>query len=207
MVDISVVKSFYGTPFSIETTPIQNGDGFWNSTKVSIFQNQDLIGEYIRNYPAYGDSTFFPFELDGNWFALYSASYTCTRIMKIDGNGIIDWCGEEPSNDGFCPVEFYVPKYYHYKDEILVDTVDDEIIKITYPKFGFLSGCYWGDDSTWKLRFINLEKVTEKVLEITERFGYWVLPNKPLGDCIQISTCPDEGTVVTLLKEESFRID
>ena len=216
MVDISVVKAFYGTPFSIETSPVQNGDGFWNSTKVSIFKNQFLIGEYIRNYPAYGSSTFYPFEIDGEWYSLYSANYTATRVMKLNEDSIVDWCGEDPCEVGFCPVEFYVPRYFHYSNETLADCnfqspveypTIDSLTKMSYPNFGFLSGSYWGDDDSWKLRFIDLSKIPKRILEITERFGYWRLPNKPLTECIQIDTSEDEGTVVALLKKESFRID
>lgn len=47
--------------------------------------------------------------------------------------------------------------------------------KLTYPEFGFLCGCIWGDDSSWKLRYIDFSELENKVLKITERFGYFEL--------------------------------
>lgn len=48
-------------------------------------------------------------------------------------------------------------------------------VQIVWSDFGFLSGCYWGDDSSWKLRYIDLAGIPEKKLIITEKFGYWEL--------------------------------
>lgn len=139
----------------IETKP-----GCWNFLKIGVFLDDLQIGEYVRKYSSFYN-TFYPFELNGNWYTLYSADYTTTRVMTLPD--CKDLCGEERESSGFCPVDFYVPKseYGQYKH---------------YP-FGFMSGCVWGDDSSWKVRFIDLSKIEEKTLIIDERFGYHELPD------------------------------
>ena len=214
MVETVIGKVFEGTPFGIEVEPVKN-DNSWGSVKVSIFRDKGLIGEYVRNYDSFGPNTFYPFEIDDQWYALYSASYTSTRVMKLNESSIEDWCGEDPEADGFCPVEYYVPRYFHYEKEIRVDCCFPDLndgkcpplIKTSYPRFAFLSGCYWGDDTSWKLRFVDLSKVPEKILEITDKFGYWELPGLPLKECITIKVYEKFGTEISIIKEESFRID
>lgn len=67
------------------------------------------IGKYTRNYHALFN-TFFPFEMNGKELALYSTDYTATRIMELPS--CKDLGGEEFANDGFCPVDYFVPTYY-----------------------------------------------------------------------------------------------
>ena len=53
--------------------------------------------------------------------------------------------------------------------------------------FGFVSGCYWGDDSSWKIQFLDLSRITEGILTNDSRFGYIELPeNVSLKDAITI---------------------
>ena len=92
---VEYVKHYEQTPFSVSTEQVQNSPGTWNSTKVSIFRDDKLIGEYLRNYSNYGIETFYPFKIDNEWYALYSADYTATRVMKLHEDRIEDWCGEK----------------------------------------------------------------------------------------------------------------
>lgn len=207
-------KPIKGTPFRLETSSVQNKPGTWNSTKVSIYRDDDydiksdvyrkgiLIGEYIRNYSNYGFETFYPFQVDNEWYALYSADYTATRVMKLYADRIEDWCGEESDSRGFCPTEFYVPRYitsantpdYNIiyvdcdltREEFQAEIANPEFVKLEYCNFGFLCGCVWGDDTSWKLRYIDLSQIPDKVLSITEKFGYWELPAGPLKNHIRM---------------------
>jgi hypothetical protein len=182
-------KPISGTPFRLEISSVQNKPGTWNSTKVSIYRDDDydvkanvyrkgiLIGEYLRNYSNYGFETFYPFQIGEDWYALYSADYTATRVMKLHADKIEDWCGEESHSNGFCPVESYVPRYISSKhtmniqgedktydiiyvdcdysaEEFEAEIVNPEFEKLEYCNFGFLCGCVWGDDTSWKLRYI-----------------------------------------------------
>ena len=65
---------------------------------------EELVGEYTRNYPSLF-STFFPFQAEGMDLALYSPSYTATRIFALPE--CVDLGGEEPGSYGFCPVEYF----------------------------------------------------------------------------------------------------
>ena len=47
---------------------------------------------------------------------------------------------------------------------------------VQYYSFGFVSGCIWGDDSTYKVQFLDLSKAREGIISRNERFGYLELP-------------------------------
>lgn len=181
------MNNIAGTPFSVEIKEIKSKPGYCSSNEIKVFRDGKSVGGYTRNYDGYCLETFYPFQLDGIWYALYSKDYTATRVAKLDSK-FEDWCGNEGNTYGFCPVEFYVPKYYlidggnlgEYK---IHDNRNDferagkqcKVIKTEYEPFGFLSGCVWGDDSSWKLRFIDLSKIKDKILKIDTRFGYFEL--------------------------------
>ncbi len=72
--------------------------------------------------------------------------------------------------------------------------------------FGFLSGCVWGDDNSWKLRYVDLSQIPQKVLSITEKFGYWQLPNQPLKDSINMDAWEPDHNIVTISKTETINL-
>lgn len=47
---------------------------------------------------------------------------------------------------------------------------------ILYYPFGFVAGCIWGDDSTWKIQYLDLSQAHEGKLVREEKFGYIELP-------------------------------
>ena len=56
-----------------------------------------------------------------------------------------------------------------------------------HAKFAFVSGCIWGDDTSWKVEFIDLSKVSEGIITRDNRFGYIELPPKvKLQDAIEV---------------------
>lgn len=156
--------------FTIKTEKIPQGKNdkgiaYWDHLKVSIFDNGEFIGSYVRNYSSMG-KTFFPFEQNGKWYALYSKDYTATRVMKLPE--CTDICGEEQNAFGFCPYEFYVPKE-------------------SEGNFGFVTGCIWGDDSSWKLEFLDLSQIKDGILKREAKFGYLeTLDFFDLKDCLDI---------------------
>lgn len=220
---------YNGTPFTVEAESVENAPGTWNSTKISIFKDDILIGEYLRNYSSNGALTFHPFKIADQWYALYSANYTTTRVMKLHDDHIEDWCGQDPTPNGFCPVEIYIPKYRslkssfdtdnktHEYDTYAVDcdyTTYEEFLKDMpefdteqYCDFGFICGCIWGDDSSWKIRYIDLSKIPDKELIITEKFGYWEMPrNLKLKECIDMSNWELDSQIINLTKSEYFNL-
>jgi hypothetical protein len=191
------------TPFSLEVYRVDNGPGYWAGRRIVVLRDGQPIGEYNRNYDSFAKKTFCPFLHKGTWYALYSKDYTATRVARLTDT-FEDWCGEKASGIGFCPVEFYVPFYYtsewehlgkteiikHWFDNDYKDwdefTEDAKDSSLTWAEFGFLSGCYWGDDSSWKLRYIDFSELENKVLKISERFGYWELPDGSIRESVRI---------------------
>lgn len=163
------MKRFYAKVLrKVEIRP-----GCWAHNEIGIFERLSAdntldkqIGSYTRNYDAFFD-TFHPFQkkdTDGNvkWYALYSRSYTATRLMSLPD--CTDLGGEDPAGHGFCPVEYWVPQ--GDEDE---DTYWDE------GSWGFVKGCVWADDSSMKLEYlvIDPENTAGKgVVRREARFGY-----------------------------------
>ena len=83
------------------------------SRLVSVFDDEERkVGEYVRNYGSYGDTTFCPFRIGDDWFALYSKEYMYTRVMSLPD--CRDLGGEDHDNVAyehhFCPMEYLVPE-------------------------------------------------------------------------------------------------
>ncbi len=223
-------KRYSGTPFTVTCSQVQNSPGTWNSTKVSIYWGEDLIGEYVRNYSSFAAETFYPFQRNGQWYALYSAQYTALRVMKLHAHTIEDWCGEKASSNGFCPVEAYIPKYnttvetFKNGDEettyesynVDADIPELEFIEetklpnykgTTYCDFGLICGCVWGDDTSWKIRHVDLTLIEDKILGITDKFGYWEMPSAlKLKECLDMSGWEPDHQWIRLTKMEHINL-
>lgn len=181
----------------------------WNTLRVGVFRSQgeseEQVGEYQRNYGTLFN-TFFHCTYDGKDYALYSPDYTVTRIMELPS--CTDIGGEEPHSAGFCPVDFFIPRFidreyttvegerHRYRvnepgpeylgsrtqkfyrlgekagKQISVERPDQAIAPLLYYPFGFVAGCIWGDDSSWKIQFLDLSKIAIGVIKRHERFGY-----------------------------------
>lgn len=150
-------------PYSTTTEVIDAGPGKWKTARINIFagvgDSAKQIGSYERNHAGWCDSTFSPFTRDGRWYALYSPRYTATRIMELPS--CKDIGGEEPNENGFCPVDYYVP---HDHPAVVQAGAGGH--------FGFVAGCIWGDDSSWKIQFLDLSEAPRGVLVRKEAFGY-----------------------------------
>jgi hypothetical protein len=93
--------------------------------------------------------------------------------------------GTEQPGSGFCPVDFYVPDYFENCDENdhLYESVnpvtkktfglypEEELLSYT-GQYALYTGCVWGDDSSYKLRYIDLSQITEGKVVTDSRFGY-----------------------------------
>lgn len=124
--------------------------------------------------------------------------------------------GDPVPGSGFCPAAFYVPDFlddfkssdYATAEEMAKDvksTVDaltysgddetkqrfaaewaDEYLWSSSGQWGVYAGCVWGDDSSYKLRYVDLSKVAEGIVTTDERFGYVELPEGKLKDLITL---------------------
>ena len=175
----------------------KNRAGCWSSNTVTIHSVVDgvktAIGSYERNYPSYVAATFFPFRLAGKDYALYSRDYTATRVMSLPD--CKDLGGEEPDGIGFCPTEFYVPEKEDDSGEF-------------FP-FGFVAGCIFGDDSSWKIEHLDLKDADKGIIKRDNKFGYIQLPNKiSLKDAISISDWSDydELSFLYVARQDLYRL-
>ncbi|MCP3852502.1 MAG: hypothetical protein GY694_20070 [Gammaproteobacteria bacterium] len=186
--------------FITKLEEIKNGQNAWNYLLVRIFEVRDNIeteiGQYQRNYSGFYHS-FFPFKKNGEWFALYSPDYTATRVMSLPD--CKDLGGEEPHSNGFCPVDFYVP----FNVENVMSAEKDGW-------FGFVAGCIWGDDSSWKIQHLDLSKVEEGIIVREEKYGYIAMPEsiKRLSECFDfLDYEPPEYNIINIATNTRFDID
>jgi hypothetical protein len=153
--------------------------GIRHSTHVEVFRRGLCVGDnqricaYERNYAML--QTFEPFRQRGRELALISRHYTTAAVLDLVSGTVI---AEEVHNGapgyGFCPVGFYVPDWWDVNDGSTLPgsehwSGDDE-----WPlgDFGFVWGCQWGDDSSWKVQYLDLSRVQDGVIGRDERFGY-----------------------------------
>jgi len=150
--------------------------GEWTQVRVHIQRDGTEIASFERNYGLL--SAFEPFRQGGRDYALI-APYTATSVMDLETGVII--ADEKPDSGGFCPVGFYVPDWHDVHDPSMIPSArywstDDE-----WPtgNFGFVWGCVWGDDTSWKIQHLDLSRITEGILVRDDRFGYVALATEP----------------------------
>lgn len=183
--------------YAIEASPKPNRPGTWDSTVVQVFRRTSSSGhlekvcEYERNYSML--QTFEPFRQGAREFALISRDYTRTAVLDLESGSVIAEELDEPGvprGAGFCPVGFYVPDWWDVNDGSVIPgsvywDADDE-----WPNgdFGFVWGCHWGDDSSWKIQYLDLSRVQLGVVRREERFGYVELATSGYGSpCLTLA--------------------
>jgi hypothetical protein len=167
--------------YCIKGSQKPNRPGTWDSTIVEVFRRSHTSGdiekvcEYERNYSLL--QTFEPFRQGSREFALISRDYTKTAVLDLKSGAVVAEEIEEPlaaPGGGFCPVGFYVPDWWDVNDGSVIPgseywDADDE-----WPNgdFGFVWGCLWGDDTPWKVQYLDLSRVQQGFVRREERFGY-----------------------------------
>ena len=69
--------------------------------------------------------------------------------------------------------------------------------------FGFVAGCIWGDDSSWKIQYLDLSEAGSGVVKREEKFGYIEMPRDlELEQAIDMSDFGDtfEGEAYNRIK-------
>ncbi len=149
----------------------------WTTLRVEVLDTDRVIATYERNHAMF--QTFEPFRQGDRHFALVSTDYTATSVMDLSTGRII--ASEELDPAGFCPVGFYVPDWWDVHDGSILPgsmlwSADQE-----WPRgdLGFVWGCIWGDDSSWKVQYLDLSGVSNGRLRRDHRFGYLPLATNP----------------------------
>lgn len=165
--------------FSTKTTEVDTGDGTWDTLHVDVLDDAGrIVADYDRNHwNLY--QTFEPFRQGDRILALISSDYTATSVMDLATGKVI--ATEEPDAMGFCPIGFYVPDWWDINDGSVVpgSTYWDEDHEMPKGDFGFVWGCIWGDDASWKVQYLDLSRVQEGKVLRDERFGYIELASHP----------------------------
>jgi hypothetical protein len=94
---------------------------------------------------------------------------------------------------GFCPVGFYVPDWWDLHDgtQLFPGSLSWHPRDHEWPvgDFGFVWGCVWGDDSSWKVQYLDLSGVRGGVIRRDDRFGYLRLATDPKLDMRDFIRC------------------
>ncbi|MBK9923975.1 MAG: hypothetical protein IPP66_01660 [Anaerolineales bacterium] len=212
---------------------IDNGPGVMNSIKVGVFrvegEREEQVCEYIRNYSTLFN-TFYHCKKANKDLALYSPHYTATRVMELPSGKDIG--GEEPSSWGFCPVDYYVPSYIeqefewtsqdgakHITRQRLNEPSEDDLLPsegeysratpispLLYYPFGFIAGCIWGDDSSYKIQYLDLSEVEKGIIRREERFGYIAIPEgltlRQAIDLCDYMDDPNEDRIIIAIQKQ-----
>jgi hypothetical protein len=187
--------------YAVKGVPKPNRPGTLDSTIVEVFRRRGARGEpekvceYERNYSLL--QTFEPFRQGGREFALISRDYTRTAVLDLDTGQVV---AEEAdaSGAGFCPVGFYVPDWWDVNDSSIIPGSEYWNSDREWPTgdFGFVWGCVWGDDSSWKVQYLDLSRVREGVIRREERFGY-----------VELATIGYKSPCLTLDADPALRSD
>lgn len=193
--------------YAVDTETIERKP-YWDTLNVSIYKDGNKVGEYKRNYPNLFN-TFVPFKQGDKEYALYSKEYTATRVMSLPD--CVDLGGEEVASNGFCPTDFYVPRieilHVVPKDE-RVEGQDPYWEEVRYGQFAFVAGCVWGDDTSYKIQYLDLSRVSEGIIVREEKFGYLELPSfMDLKDAIHFRGYQDTFPYVEIATGINFRMD
>ena len=165
--------------YTTKITEFENRPGTWNSLHVEVFDESGrVVAAYDRNHPTLY-RTFEPFRQGDRMLALISSDYTATSVIDLVSGNVI--AAEEPNAMGFCPTGFYVPDWWDINDGSLLPgsmhwNQDDELPK---GDFGFVWGCIWGDDSSWKVQYLDLSRVQQGIILRDGRYGYVELATHP----------------------------
>lgn len=180
--DNNIPKSPIAGKYKVRTTPIPTKPGCWEYLNCEVLlckegAEPEVVGNYTRMYSSFYN-TFEPFIKGGKEYALISSDYTATSIISLPDCKVV--ASEQSSPHGFCPTGFYVP------------WLGDRSTKNGC--CGFVCGCVWGDDSSWKVEYLDLSKIEEGIIRREKRWGYLELPasSSALKYCVRAYTFPIE---------------
>ena len=195
--------------FSTRVREVATGGGTWSTCHVDILDETGrVVADYDRNHPSLY-RTFEPFRQGDRMFALISTDYTATSVMDLVTGRVV--AAEEPSEMGFCPAGFYVPDWWDINDGSILpgSMLWKNHHELPKGDFGFVWGCVWGDDQSWKVQHLDLSRVREGKILRDERFGYIELASHPKLDPKDFIECSfhSDGCTVTFSVLAPFNLD
>ena len=179
-----------------------NAPGTWDSTIVEVCRRGDRgelahMCSYERDHAMW--QTFEPFRQGGRDLALISRHYTKTAVLDVASGEVIAEEAEEEPSGGFCPVGFYVPDWWDVNTDSIIPGSEywKDDMEWTAGDFGFVWGCHWGDDSWWKIQYLDLSRVQDGVITRDARFGYTQLATGDyVSPCFRLDPQEDDSQSV-----------
>jgi hypothetical protein len=198
--------SYQGTPFQLIVNAVDNGKGVWSTQDCEIWRiggnekNEAVaatVGTFHYGYSGGIQNIFKPFKHKGKWYCTYATSYTCLSVACLDKDQLVH-VADVPGDlaaDGFCPAEAGVPFRIDCEEGLYADWDLDgwdftnpsaNRMNAEFCDFGFYCGCVWGDDSSYKLKFIDFRDLEQgKIYTPEEPLDYYELPqNVSLEDAV-----------------------
>lgn len=107
----------------------------------------------------------------------YVPSYIEREYVSLDGS-LHRYRVNEPSpEDLISRTTKYTLLDEKTGERVVVEKPANPVSPLLYYPFGFVAGCIWGDDNSWKIQYLDLEEIESGILKRDDRFGYIALPN------------------------------
>lgn len=118
----------------------------------------------------------------------YVPSYIDRELVGLD-DSVSRYRINRPKPEDLLPrTTTYTPLDPKTGERIKVEKPSYPVSPLTFYLFGFVAGCIWGDDGSWKIQYLDLSQASKGVIKRDERFGYISLPtNMNLETAIDLS--------------------
>lgn len=202
-----------GGGYLITTQKVSGKPGFWAVVNVEIRRGNVLVFEFTRQYPSFGLETTRIFSLEGQDVLVYSENYETLNFFNLTKREAIT-LNEESKKQicGFCPTDILVPKFIVDDDVYICDGGTNG----EFHDFAFVSGCVWGDDSSWKLNILDMKnllrgavKYVNNLREVKPEWLYLEIPpGISLTQCVHLDywhDLPLDRAKLTLIVAEAKR--
>lgn len=215
---------YSSTPYKVLTQVVEGRPGTWRTIDCQLIHRDTGYTVHSWTYMYSSESavwnTVHPFEHQGRWYVTYSSAYTRLSVFNITDQ--YEAWTDEGGAGGFCPVAVAIPWKHtdvrpeHERSHNLTmwswlprigDQYEgDASFRASAADFGFYSGCIWGDDSSWKLRYLDFSRLSEGIVVASDAFGYIPLPTSmTIQDCVELDYVEeDEDRKVFALAVRSF---
>jgi len=171
---------------------------YYHTTRVMVLPSCEDVGGEEPSQPSFCPVDFYvPSYITREWVDLNDQKHRY-RI-------------HEPKEEHFLPKN---TKYYPLNEQTgqryEVEKPSYPVSPLTFYPFGFVAGCIWGDDSAWKVQFLDLSQIEKGIIKRDERFGYIELPdNLTLKEAVDMSEYQydsEEDTKITIAVQKHFNL-
>lgn len=160
----SLFKTFY--PFRHDDRDYALYSRDYTATRVMELPSCHDIGGEEREEMGFCPTDFYvPCYVEREWIGLQDKAHRHRQ--------------NEPTADDLLPrTTKYTPVDEATGERITVEKPSYAVSPVLYYPFGFVAGCLWGDDSSWKIQYLDLSEAHRGIIKREEKFGYVALPSE-----------------------------